>query len=114
MTPDEARRISNLRGRDVYLIGTVGNEAVVYGMLRGWDEGFEVPSLGIGVRRDSEHRGFGRAMMEALHTAARAGGSSCVRLRVSPANVRASKLYRALGYREIGIERGEILMILDL
>jgi len=114
MTDDEAQRISRLSGRDIYLIGTVGNEAVAYGMLRGWDEGFKVPSLGIGVRRDSEHRGFGRAMMQALHSAARERGSSRVRLRVSPANVRAADLYRALGYREVGVERDEIVMILDV
>ena len=28
MTPEEARRISTLRSRDVYLIGSVGNDTV--------------------------------------------------------------------------------------
>jgi RimJ/RimL family protein N-acetyltransferase len=112
MTADEAARISMHRGRDVYLIGRVGNEAIAYGMLRGWDEGFEIPSLGIGVRRDREHQGYGRAMMYALHQAAREGSARKVRLRVHPNNTRAVALYRSMGYREIGMDREEILMLL--
>ena len=114
MDPDGARKIVGLTGRDVYLIGLTGDTGVAYGMLRGWDEGFETPSLGIGIHRDFEHRGYGRAMMAALHEAARARGARRVRLRVHPQNVRAAALYASLGYRDIGVERGETVMALDL
>jgi ribosomal protein S18 acetylase RimI-like enzyme len=114
MTPGEAARIAGLNGRDLYLLGFVDGEAVAYGMLRGWDEGYTVPSLGIGVRRDRIRRGYGRAMMLALHDAARERGARSVRLRVDPDNLAAASLYRSLGYREGGMERGEILMLLDL
>lgn len=114
MTAAEADRISRLRGKDIYLIGKIGTIGVAYGMLRGLDEGFPAPSLGIGIRRDSEHRGYGRAMMTALHDAARSIGASRVRLRVHPENARAATLYRSVGYRETGMDRNEILMILDL
>jgi ribosomal protein S18 acetylase RimI-like enzyme len=114
MTPFEAARICGLDGKDVYLIGRVGDLGVAYGMLRGWDEGFRVPSLGIGIRRNSEHRGYGRKMMAALHDAARESGADLVRLRVHPDNVRAAALYRSVGYRDKGVDRSEILMILDL
>ncbi len=112
MTAEEAGRISSLRGRDVYLIGRVGKEAIAYGMLRGWDEGFDIPSLGVGVRRDHEHLGYGREMMRALHQAAREGSAPKVRLRVHPRNTRALALYRSMGYQEVGIDRDEILMML--
>ncbi len=114
MTYTEASRICALRGKDVYLIGTVGDVGVAYGMLRGLDEGFLVPSLGIGIRHDREGRGYGRAMMAALHDAARATGADRVRLRVHPDNTRAAALYRSVGYRETGMDRNEIVMILDL
>jgi acetyltransferase-like isoleucine patch superfamily enzyme len=35
-------------------------------MLRGWDEGCEVPSLGIAVRTSAQGRGLGRLMMAHL------------------------------------------------
>jgi GNAT superfamily N-acetyltransferase len=114
MTAAEADRISRLRGKDIYLIGKVGSVGVAYGMLRGLDEGFAVPSLGIGIRHDSEHQGYGRAMMTALQDAARSIGARRVRLRVHPENARAATLYRSVGYRETGMDRNEILMILDL
>lgn len=114
MTAPEAERIAKLRGRDTYLIGRANGVGVAYGMLRGLDEGFAIPSLGLGIRRDWEHRGYGRAMMTALHDAARKTGVAQVRLRVHPDNSRAATLYRSVGYREVGVERNEILMILDL
>jgi RimJ/RimL family protein N-acetyltransferase len=53
-------------------------------------------------------------MMAALHDAARQVGTDRVRLRVHLDNVRAAALYRSVGYREVGVDRSEILMILDL
>lgn len=114
MTAEGAARIAAHDGRDLYVLGFAGGEAVAYGMLRGWDEGYVVPSLGIGVRSDMVRRGYGRAMMLALHDAARTRGAARVRLRVHPANVAAVSLYRSLGYRVAGAERGETVMLLDL
>lgn len=114
MTALRAAQIVHLEGRDVYLIGFVGGDAVAYGMLRGWDEGYAVPSLGVGVRRGALRMGYGRAMMVALHAAARRRNATRVRLRVHPENQAAQALYRSLGYRDAGVDRGEILMILDL
>ncbi|MGH2465522.1 MAG: GNAT family N-acetyltransferase [Candidatus Limnocylindrales bacterium] len=114
MTREEAARIGALRGRDIFLIGRVGHRGVAYGMLRGWDEGYTIASLGIGIRRDAEHRGYARAMMTALHDIARQSGATRVRLRVHPNNTRAARLYHLYGYREAGFDRHETLMILDL
>ena len=114
MTALRAAEITHLEGRDVYLLGLVEGEAVAYGMLRGWDEGYVVPSLGVAVRRGALRMGHGRAMMVALHDAARSRGATRVRLRVHPENVAAQALYRSFGYRDAGVDRGEILMILDL
>lgn len=112
--PAGARQVAGYMGRDVYLIGFLGSVPVAYGMLRGWDEGYRVPSLGIAIRDGYRDRGLGRRMMEALHRAVRARGGERVRLRVAPGNVRARHLYAALGYRQVGIERGELVLVLDL
>jgi len=67
-------------------------------MLRGWDEGYAVPSLGIAVRAEAQGSGLGRLVMGYLHTEARRRGAPRIRLKVYPDNVRAVELYRSLGY----------------
>jgi len=114
MDRSTAEAIAGYRGRDVYLVAWDGERAVAYGMLRGWDEGFAVPALGVAVVATAVGRGLGQAMMAALHREARRRGSTAVRLRVHPDNVRARRLYALVGYREVGVERGEIVMTLSL
>jgi ribosomal protein S18 acetylase RimI-like enzyme len=109
-----ARAVAAHVGRDVYLIGFVDRVPVAYGMLRGWDEGYEVPSLGIAVRDGYRDQGLGRRMMDALHRVVRDRGCDRVRLRVASGNTRARHLYASMGYREVGVERGELVLILDL
>ncbi len=113
-TRHEARYIANHAGRDAYAILVEDGRAVAYGMLRGWDEGYPFPSLGIAVRTGAQGRGLGRLMMAHLHAEARRRGATVVRLRVHPENLRARLLYESLGYAYAGQERGELVMLVDL
>lgn len=113
-TTDEASRISNEAGRDAYAILLEDDRAVAYGMLRGWSEGYEIPSLGIAVRTDCQGRGLGRLMMANLHAEARQRGATVIRLRVHPNNLKARRLYESLGYAYTGVDRDELVMLVDL
>ena len=113
-TAHQARRIASRTGKDVYALLLMAGRPVAYGMLRGLDEGFDVPSLGIAVRTSEQRKGYGRALMAELHGEAMRRGASRVRLRVHPENVRARRLYERLGYQYQGLERGELLMVIDL
>jgi ribosomal protein S18 acetylase RimI-like enzyme len=113
-TAEEARRIASLEGRDHYALMFVDERPVAYGMLRGWDEGFETPSLGIAVRTREQRRGYGRLMMDHLRATAMARGAGMVRLRVHRDNERARRLYESLGYRYMGEDRGELVMVLEI
>ena len=114
LTGDEARRLVAYRGLDVYAVLPADGELVAYGILRGWDEGFSVPSLGIAVHPDHQQLGYGRLMMRWLENQARLRGAERIRLRVHPENVAARRLYESLGYVAAGEERGETLMTLEL
>jgi ribosomal protein S18 acetylase RimI-like enzyme len=113
-TRQEAHRIATHSGRDVYAVIVDSERPAAYGMLRGWDEGYEVPSLGVAVRADSYGRGLGRTMMTRLHDEASLRGAHQVRLRVHPDNDAARRLYESLGYRYAGEERAELVMVRDL
>jgi ribosomal protein S18 acetylase RimI-like enzyme len=113
-TQDEAQRIADEGGRDTYALLLEDGRATAYGMLRGWSEGYPVPSLGIAVRTSAQGRGLGRLMMAHLHAEAMRRGATVVRLRVHPDNTRARRLYETLGYAYAGEDRGELVMLLDL
>ncbi len=113
-TPEEARSIALRDGSDLYALLLDNGRPVAYGMLRGWDEGYSTPSLGIAVRTSQQRRGFGRAMMARLHSAAVDRAAPGVRLRVHSDNLRARRLYESLGYVYQGEERGELVMYLEL
>ena len=113
LTLDGAEAVT-VESQDVYLVGVDGTRVVAYGMLRGWRDGFEIPSLGIAVHPEARRQGFGRAMMLALHAAARDRGAVRIRLRVREGNGAAIALYSSLGYRFGGTDRGQVVGILDL
>ena len=98
LTPEEAERLCAYAGDDVYAALVEDGRVVAYGMLRGWDAGFEVPSLGLAVHPAERGRGFGRELTERLHEEARRRGASRVRLTVYADNEPARRLYEQLGY----------------
>lgn len=89
--------VENVRD-DVYLLGMYRRKVLVYGMLRGLDEGFPIPSLGIAVSPEMQGFGLGRAMMMWLHVSAQVRGANKVRLRVASGNKIALRLYESLQY----------------
>jgi ribosomal protein S18 acetylase RimI-like enzyme len=113
-TPEQAREIAHTTGHDIHAVLIADERAIAYGLLRGWDEGYATPSIGLAVRPDSQGRGMGRVMMTHLHAAAKSRGASSVRLRVHPENSRARRLYETLGYTYGDEDRGELVMQLRL
>ena len=85
---------------DEYHVLTAGRDGpvVAYGMLRGWEEGYTVPSLGIAVDGACRGMGIGRRLMTHLHAIAAARGAGTVRLKVYRSNEAAIALYRSFGY----------------
>jgi ribosomal protein S18 acetylase RimI-like enzyme len=98
MTAAEAERLCSYAGRDLYYAVCAGGSVLGYGLLRGWDEGYDIPSLGIAIAPAARGRGLARPFMCFLHAAAKQRGARQIRLTVYQANDRAVELYRSLGY----------------
>jgi ribosomal protein S18 acetylase RimI-like enzyme len=109
-TGEFAKTIAYYRGKDLYYLLVDEKEILAYGMLRGWDEGYEVPSLGIVVRPKSRGSKLGELMMHFLHAAARRNGARHIRLKVYAANTAARSLYERLGY-QFAEEAGECQLV---
>ncbi len=87
------------RHDEYHLAVSADGTVVAYGLLRGWGEGYAVPSLGVAVHPAARGRGLARQMIDHLHGVARGRGARRVRLTVERDNARAIALYGALGYR---------------
>ncbi len=85
-------------GQDLYLLLVDMQRVLGYGLLRGWDEGYPIPSLGIALHPSVRGTGFATALMTFLHAEARHRAAGKVRLRVHTENSRAISLYTRLGY----------------
>ncbi len=113
-TEEVVELLSGQNRGDLYYVLVEGNAVLGYGMLRGWSEGFEIPSLGIAITSTARNQGLGRAFMHFLHAAARRRGSTKVRLRVNSDNAGALAMYKSLGYRFDSDEGPYLLGFLDL
>ena len=94
-----AEKIANYSGKDLYFLQIFNKDVSGYGMLRGWDEGFINPSLGIIIHPLFRGKGLGLNFMNFLHEQSRIKKASKVRLKVYSGNSAAVKLYKNMGYR---------------
>jgi ribosomal-protein-alanine N-acetyltransferase len=114
LSAEEAARLCTYQGRDLYYAAAHDGAVLAYGLLRGWDEGYQVPSLGIAIHPDARGLGLARAFMAFLHSAASLKGASRVRLKVYPDNSPARRLYESLGYLLEPAADGQLLGVLQL
>jgi ribosomal protein S18 acetylase RimI-like enzyme len=100
LTADEAERIALQPRRDAYFVASLQGGLVAMSMLRGFDEGFEVPSFGIFVDHRHHGQGIGRRLTAWTVGEARRRRYPSVRLSVYASNAGALHLYRSLGFKE--------------
>jgi ribosomal-protein-alanine N-acetyltransferase len=100
LTRDEAARIAGgaPTRRDCYFAAFVGHRLAGYGMLRGWDAGYAIPSFGVAVARQFRSRGLGRDLLRWAIAEARRRGAKTLMLKVYRDNPRARQLYESEGF----------------
>jgi len=113
-TLDAINEILVNRKKDIYILFTQDAVVVGYGMLRGMDEGYEIPSLGIMVDRNYRGKGIGRFIMLVLHDIAKSKGYTKIRLTLHKENTVAKNLYSSLGYVFSELDEHGLVGTLDL
>ena len=73
-----------------------------------------IPELGIAVARDHRGRGLGAALLTALVKLAESSGPRALSLSVDDENLRARRLYEALGFQPVGHVGTSTTMLLRL
>jgi ribosomal protein S18 acetylase RimI-like enzyme len=93
-----ARDIALTPRLDHYYAAWRQDQIVGFGMLRGWDEGYETPSFGVLVDYRCHGQGIGRCLLEFGLQVARRRGCRQVRLSVNASNPAAVHLYQTMGF----------------
>lgn len=114
LTRQEAEFKCESKGLDLFYVLKGGESVIGYGILRGWDEGYEIPSLGIVTHPRYRGHGYGRILMNNLHAAAQWRGAEQIRLKVYRTNTSAKIFYESLGYYFTPFSDNEFLGVCSL
>lgn len=109
LNEETAHYIACTNHLDHYYVALFGHQIVGLCMLRGWDEGYSIPSFGILVDRRFQNRRIGTKMTRFAIMKARKLGCHQVRLSVYASNEVALGLYASLGFIES--ERRSVLVM---
>jgi RimJ/RimL family protein N-acetyltransferase len=92
------------QGRDVFMGLFWRQEIVGFFMLRGWNEGYEVPAFGILI--DEQYRGHGLEMaaLETAKVICRLRKVSRLMIKMHPDNISAKGVARKTGFVQTGVE----------
>lgn len=122
MNEESARFITQWSHKDKYYLLFSDGQAVGVSMLRGFDEGYSIPSFGVLIDHRFQNQGFGKKLLEQTVEQARLMGCQKIRLSVYGVNAAGRKIYEAIGFEEIerssilrnGITDEKIIMIKEL
>ena len=78
----------------------------VVGYTCRWRVADEVHLLNVAVHSERRGTGLGRHLVESVIDESRAGGARTMFLEVRAGNIVARRLYRRLGFRDLGVRRG--------
>jgi len=96
---DKDTIIKNIKSKDkYYIIINNKNDIISYGMLRGYEEGYEIPSLGIIIDKKYRKRGLSILFMTFLEINAKLLNANSIRLTVIKNNKIAINLYKKRKY----------------
>ena len=87
---------------DTFLVLTLNNEIVGYGVVDHWDDHDHL--ISIAVRPDSRRKGLGEALLVELEK--RLSKERLLRLEVRQSNLAAIELYSKRGFAKTGVSEG--------
>lgn len=100
LSSETAEYIATVAHKDKYFIYAENGKFLGFSMLRGWDEGFSIPSFGIFVDHLCQGRGLGKFILKLTMGEAEKIGCKKVRLSVYASNRAGIHIYQDFGFTE--------------
>lgn len=89
---------------DLYMGLFWGADLAGFFMLRGWDDGYDVPAYGVTIDRQFAGNGLARLTLDLAKTISRLRGAKRLMLKVHPDNTVARRLYEQAGFVQTGVD----------
>ena len=96
--------LSNVIKDQYYGIFTENNLVGFY-MLRGFDEGYEIPSYGVWVAKDFSSKGISKLTLQHAISFCKINNIKKIILKVHPDNVIAKNIYESFGFIYEGVDK---------
>jgi RimJ/RimL family protein N-acetyltransferase len=82
----------------------IENELIGFYMLRGFDEGYEVPSYGVWISEKYSNKGLSTFTLNHAITFCKMNSIKKLMLKVHPDNIRAKHIYEKHGFKQTGVD----------
>jgi RimJ/RimL family protein N-acetyltransferase len=101
---DSIKKIINNAVNDKYFGIFINDELIGFYMLRGFDEGFEVPSYGVWISDKFSGLGLSKLTLQHAITFCKINNIKKIMLKVHPENIIAKSIYEAFGFKQEGFD----------
>lgn len=101
---DSIKKIISNAVNDKYFGILINDELVGFYMLRGFDEGFEVPSYGVWILDKFSGLGLSKLTLQHAITFCKINNIKKIMLKVHPENIIAKSIYEAFGFQQEGFD----------
>ncbi len=99
--------IKNILGnieKDIFWGLFLDNKIVGFYMLRGFDQGFEIPSYGVWISKNFSGKGLSKLTLQHAITFCKINNINEIMLKVHPKNIAAKNLYENFGFKPAGTD----------
>ncbi|MBT8393056.1 MAG: GNAT family N-acetyltransferase [Ignavibacteriaceae bacterium] len=98
-----AKILSNAK-KDRYFGIYVSDELAGFYMLRGFDEGYEIPAYGVWISSEFSNKGLSKLTLYHAFSFCKINSIKNLMLKVHPDNKIAKALYESLGFIKVGVD----------
>ncbi len=102
--PDSILEILLNCEQDIFMGIFWRDELIGFFMLRGWDEGYDIPAYGVLIDERFKGHGLATISLRMSKIIGKLSGAPGIMLKVAPDNVRARKLFERSGFVQTQID----------
>jgi len=102
---DAIKKIINDAVIDKYFGIFINDNLAGFYMLRGFDEGYEVPSYGVWISDKFSRLGLSKLTLQHAITYCKVNNLKKIMLKVHPENIVAKSIYERFGFKQAGIDQ---------